>query len=446
MVTGTFDPKFDSDTIINCALRFDCLPEPREFHEQWRTHVLPHQRMHSRPIQAHELGPVFWVSQYVDLNKHTTIHRVPDEQSCKTLIDHIINTPLARKSCAPWYEFHFISERIGSAEAKAPGVLLLRMHHALGDGVSLMQALSPLLSDDKGMPLNLQDLFHPIRHVAPTSKSKLKKILRATWLGLDAMKNVVRVLTYGIGAYDTATVWCDGKNVFPNRKDYVTVYFPSHSLETIKKLKNVAGKGFTVNDVEFALFAGAIRRLIQKHDPTVDVDKVQMRCMTPFGAVEKPDEETKYMTMLRNYFVMLTNRAPVHKALLRDRFDASHSTWEAIKHCTIVPVSTVIQTLAATKLPGSVVRQTSLDIATRQSCIFSNVPGPQVPSYIAGQRLSSVHMIFPNVIPQIGILSIDGSLHMAATLRKNPKVNLQQVLPALFAEELAEACKVYRVV
>ena len=44
--------------------------------------------------------------------------------------------------------------------------------------------------------------------------------------------------------------------------------------------------------------------------------------------------------------------------------------------------------------------------------VFSNVPGPQFPCYVGGKKVDDLHMYFPNLIPQVGILSYNGQVSM----------------------------------
>jgi hypothetical protein len=45
-------------------------------------------------------------------------------------------------------------------------------------------------------------------------------------------------------------------------------------------------------------------------------------------------------------------------------------------------------------------------------------------------------MIYPNLTPQVGIISLDGRVHMCVTMQPDKELDLRQVLPPLFQAEL----------
>lgn len=47
---------------------------------------------------------------------------------------------------------------------------------------------------------------------------------------------------------------------------------------------------------------------------------------------------------------------------------------------------------------------------TRHSAVFSNVPGPPVPVQFAGHEVHGVQMVFPNLVPQVGLISYRGQI------------------------------------
>lgn len=47
---------------------------------------------------------------------------------------------------------------------------------------------------------------------------------------------------------------------------------------------------------------------------------------------------------------------------------------------------------------------------SRHSLVLTNVPGPEKQVLFAKQRVFQVHMLFPNVIPQVSLLSYANSI------------------------------------
>jgi len=56
------------------------------------------------------------------------------------------------------------------------------------------------------------------------------------------------------------------------------------------------------------------------------------------------------------------------------------------------------------------------DLFSKHSLIFSNVPGPDVPIFIAGEPLEAAQAIFPNYLSQVILLSYNGRVHMNFTV------------------------------
>merc|ERR1712241_854016 len=56
------------------------------------------------------------------------------------------------------------------------------------------------------------------------------------------------------------------------------------------------------------------------------------------------------------------------------------------------------------------------DLFSKHSLVFSNVPGPDVPIFIAGEPLEAAQAIFPNYLPHFILLSYNGRVHMNFTV------------------------------
>jgi hypothetical protein len=439
MVTGSYDVE-GYDTIINVAARFDGgLPDTAAFADLFLAHAAPHMRFSCVPMQEKPLGEVFWTPRAIDRAHHFLDVATEDEADTRRAVDAIVDTVLADKD-RPWWEAHLLRERNGGG-----GTLLLRMHHAIGDGISIVQALAPCMTDAAGAAVDLEHLFKQRSFRAPVDKNASivsSVLLKPLAKVVDVVRSLAKVIAVSTMGGDTKTRFT--RFSLPVG-DHVTVYLPTHRLATIKAIKNAAGAATTVNDVEFALFAGMVRRFELEHDGAVNIDTAQMRAMTPLALPEDVCEATRHSTLLRNYWSFLCNRIPVDQQTPAARLAASRSTWQRIKQSSVVGVSLFLQRIVCATASLAVQRKTAVDLGSGVTVTFSNVPGPDVPVYVAGKRVSALHMIYPNLIPQVGIISVGGAMNICLSMRRDPEIDVRPVMTAYFEQELADMCSAFNV-
>ena len=474
MVGGLLSPADApaADSIINILLRFDDMIPLEDLRELFVKHLVPYERFHAVPLQ-HNFGPVTWMPQKVDIAQHIIPTRItrPDQQIPSSKPDSDgrpssspppppspavlrelqqllrdeaekhLNTLLSTKSRGlPWWEVHHIT-----VDGTTFGGLLVRIHHAIGDGVSLMEAMADVLQDAKGHPLDLSQAFSPSRQGGGKASGGFFSQLnpfRAGWLLFDGVKSVMRILAATAVGCDTHCAFQDTSRLLPMQPNRFTVYFPSHSLALIKTIRAaLEAKGLqkiTINDIEFALFAGAVAKFCKKHGD--DPSTLSLRALTAFAVPEKVCQVTRYRTLLRNNFTLLINTIPLRAASAVDRVKASNRSWQRIKTSTIVPVSFLIHRLNCA-LPAAAQRNTFKELLNRHSVVFSNVPGPNEPVFMGGREIRSAHMLYPNLAQQVGILSVNGTIHMCIVMASSlDKAQIRQELPGCFLEELDELC------
>ena len=77
--------------------------------------------------------------------------------------------------------------------------------------------------------------------------------------------------------------------------------------------------------------------------------------------------------------------------------------------------------------------------------IFSNLPGPQEPIYIAGERVTTVRCYHPNTCPQLIVISIGGEMHTGLIMSMHGKPGTESdvriALPRMMEEELDAMCQ-----
>ena len=165
------------------------------------------------------------------------------------------------------------------------------------------------------------------------------------------------------------------------------------------------------------------------------IKKIVVRCLTPLAWPEVACHVTRYNTLLRNNFVSIVAKLPVGEETPKKRIAASHKTWEAIKHSTLVPAYFFVFRLVGTWFPLWYRQILARDLQHATSCLFSNVPGPQCRCFMAGAEISTAHIFCPNIDPYIGAMSLDGQVYLAGTFYDDLGVEPQEYVTA-FQEEL----------
>jgi hypothetical protein len=111
-----------------------------------------------------------------------------------------------------------------------PSALVLRVHHTLADGLSLVHAFSPLLTTTNNANEN-----ESARNTLLTKASNRLPIRNFFNLASSVLEGTLHVLTLGASKYDDDTAFskCNhAKMKFSGKRDFVI--FPSLSLEFIK--------------------------------------------------------------------------------------------------------------------------------------------------------------------------------------------------------------------
>ena len=226
-----------------------------------------------------------------------------------------------------------------------------------------------------------------------------------------------------------------------NRK---TVLCPPFKLDFIKSIKNAAG--VTVNDVLVSAVTGSLRRyheLMNELSGTKNGselgDNSQMRVLMPVALPRKWEIESEAM---RNYWVMISAHLPIASSNVKDRLVESSKTMWNIKNSMMVIVQSFIQNYILANLPQFISRQIIFDIFSRHSLVMSNIPGPVDAVYLGGKKLTSIQVIFPNLIHQCLLISYNGLIFMNKSVDPSVVTNKDLFIDCFF-KELADLAKEY---
>lgn len=355
-----------------------------------------------------------------DIDWHVVLTALPGKAGkpeLERLVSQLASTALDHAK--PLWQFHLV-ERYGHGSA-----LIARLHHCYADGIALVQVL-----------LSLTDVS---RHPKPGTD------LPRAWLGKDGERVTQRFFDPAMQQFDRA-MKMGGKVVEKSLEMYrdpsLAGVLAKEGGEIARELGNVLllpddpdtplkrplgvskrcawaepipldevktlsrALGCTVNDVLLAAVAGALRSwlLEQGFEPA----GLTIRATVPVNL--RPLEHAK---KLGNHFGLVFLDLPIGEANPLRRLQRVADNMREIKSSRQAIMTFGV--LAALGMAPSGVQRFALELFSRKgSAVATNVPGPQMPLFMAGAEVSDLMFWVPqtgSIGVGISILSYNGRVH-----------------------------------
>ncbi|MGQ4598356.1 wax ester/triacylglycerol synthase family O-acyltransferase [Nocardia sp. R6R-6] len=317
----------------------------------------------------------------VDLGYHVRDVRLPEGSSDEQLTDLVARLhaqPLNRRR--PLWECHLISGLSDGRQA-----IYTKVHHAVVDGVSaaeIMAVIMDVVAESPEVPVPAagvrldrspakvemlgRGLAHTITRQADrlTAPLRLGGALREAWAGIRKANPDVP-----FNAPNTA------------RRSFAFVSLP---LDEVKAVKNAFGS--TVNDVVVALCTSALRRWLIEHD--VNPEKPLLAAVPV--SVRTPEQ----IGTAGNQFSIMLCELPINEPEAQHRMKLVHEELTEVKERFRAGPSTALHQATAVipqLLHGAATRaavRVAAPALPLANLIISNVPGPQIPLYAAGARVT----------------------------------------------------------
>ncbi len=239
---------------------------------------------------------------------------------------------------------------------------VMRVHHAVGDGVSLSKVIMTRLVDV------------PIEEVTASrfgSKGRFLRMMKAVFTGPAMLMERL--------------AWPATKHIFHGAKlsgDKVVAWSEQIDLNMVKKMKNVAG--CTVNDILFACLSLAFRAHFKKH--SIDIPE-SILAYVPVDIRAKSDK-----LVLDNQFALVFFQLPLRVEEPLDCVKEVKRRMDIIKNSAEPVVNAVSITYCMARLPGLFNRWLFDSMSDKCSMVLSNVPGPTEKVFICSNPLED--MIF----------------------------------------------------
>jgi diacylglycerol O-acyltransferase / wax synthase len=359
-----------------------------------------------------------WVDDpHLNLRYHVRSTALPDpgsEQQLKELAGRVFAQQLDRDK--PLWEIWLVDGLEGDRFA-----MLSKTHHALVDGISGVDIMSvlfdtspePAAPPDTGerwlprpLPSRAQLLGEALVERA-TVPTEIVRSMRAVLRGPRLVAEGLRDAAVGVGAMawaglNPAPPSPYNKSIGPHRRfTWVRV-----NLADIKAIKNELGG--TVNDVVLATFAGALGKHLRRRGQ--NTDGVELKAMVPVSV--RADVERG---ALGNRVAAIMAPLPVWCQDAVARLDIVREELKGLKSGGQAVGAQVLTNLSGFA-PATVMGQASRLMARQRffNVVVTNVPGPQLPLYLAGKRMIDTFPMVPlakNQALGIALLSYDGRIN-----------------------------------
>lgn len=326
---------------------------------------------------------------HFDLDAHLHHIALPpphDQNALHQLVGDLMSTPLDFSK--PLWQFHLV-DQYGKGCA-----LVCRLHHAMADGLALVQVLlsladnasaqfAPTPQTGKRARRNLMQqamtLARTGTNVAGEFVTKPNKLRETALLGASGSLALGKLLLIGP----------DEPSLFKGKVGVIkrAAWTKPLALAEVKAVSKALGA--TINDVLIAAVTGALRRYLDARDE--DTTHLDLRAMIP---VNLRTSTTLDLDHLGNQFGLVILSLPVgivdpltRISVLKNRMDAIKRSPEA------VVAFGILGAIGAT--PVAMERLINRIFGMKATAVMTNVPGPREPIYLMGNRIRGIMFWVP---------------------------------------------------
>ena len=405
-----------------------------------RLKLAPRLRRKLMAVPANISRPVWVDDDHFDLDFHLRHASVPspgERFELQRAVGRVLSRPLDRTK--PLWELYVFEDLADGRTA-----MLLKLHHALADGIGGMMIASALFDLAPDVAVGEADTWVP--EPSPDSQELVREAVEDVVLhpvqGISHIARRPRILAETLAATAGALRTVAGMGspprgpfdgrVGPNRRFAMA----ERPFEVVRSIKD--GLGGTVNDAVLTAVAGGLHTLLNHRDePTKGRT---LRAMVPVS-VRSPGESGDIGNRVAPIFVDV----PVGAMAPRTRLRRVRAATARIKESGMAVGADTIIGLGAFAPPALHATAARL-IAQARWCnlVVSNIPAPQVPLYLAGAPLEASYPAM-NLKEDCGLslacTSASGTMAFGLTADWDPVPDLEILARGIEAaiDELAAA-------
>jgi diacylglycerol O-acyltransferase len=393
---------------------------PADFRRMVEQRLLCFTRFRQRPL-ADALGASWIEDDEFDLDAHVRTVSLPKpagKAQLEKLTAELASTPLDPRR--PMWQFHLV-ERYNGGSA-----WIMRVHHCYADGIAMIRVLLSMTEQDCGPALGarpaprskgagrraavdvlpvlswVEQLAQPAEDILENALAEGARLLES---GIHQLFHPGRASALAaqaggmVGEFARVLALPDdpGTPLRGTLSGYKAVAWgapiPLQEVKTVGK-----ALGCTINDVLMSTVAGALGGYLREQN--VDTDGLTVRASVPVNlrAAEEP-------LTLGNRFGLVFVEMALGLADPLQRVYAMADTMKALKGSLQPPMT--LMTLGLMGMMPAAVQAPAVELFSRKAtAVVSNVPGPQAPLYMCGQRVSEMYFW----VPQSGTIGLGISL------------------------------------
>ncbi len=267
--------------------------------------------------------------------------------------------------------------------------MIIRVHHSIADGFSLIKVLFDLIDESSESPELSLTFSDPKRskffelEIKPSFSLKLAhsffNLFRVMWQGVSSIKQLVFSRS-------------DQKSLLTNKIGVIKKVTWTQPMD-LDEIKNIAkNAGATVNDIMVTIVSGALHRYMHRRDALIK----QVRTAIPVNLRKKIKGQT-----LGNKFGLVFLTLPIGEKSAAQRLEIIRHSMKKLKNSTDALMSKSLLSLIG-YLPVLLEHRLINMFARKVSSIMSNVPGPQHAIFIGGVKVTKF-MFWPPKTGDVGL-------------------------------------------
>lgn len=298
--------------------------------------------------------------------------------------------------------------------------LQLCVDHCIGDGLSLASLLAVIATESEESSKTIQ-----LEQVSPLFAS-IKKLTwwQRLWIQYAFLwpPNLVRCIKYMkkmvAASADPITPLMPISDHSKEMKKipvhhYGTVYLCPLPVGLFKRLARAKGIHITVSDVLVSCVGDTVRRYLDLVGFETDSEAADIHFGVPLAVPVKPP--THYLDDskgLNSLFIPTGYELPLTKSLsFSDLLNSMHDAFEYVKRSYITSLMTLMFRLMSFFIKPDDMVEGMKDGMGKATYVWSNVPGPTIPIYITGHKVSEIQCVVSNPFCMMQTCSYNGRVY-----------------------------------